>query len=187
MQGDEPLIEAELIRCCAATGRHPMQLRPRAVRLRSRAVRESHIVKVVLERTVMLYSAARLSVSARCLPPNHGDSGALPASSHRNLCLSLRISCPTPSLPAPISSSKRSSSCARWHGHRITVDHGFSPHAEVDTAEDLARQGNDRPRLAGGFRSSAGNGIIGLPAGRLRSLSGQPRHRSRAIATKIKI
>lgn len=149
VQGDEPLIEAELIRGVAQQlAAHPDAAIATACCPLTEAAQfaNPNIVKVVLDkngyalyfsRATIPYARDAFAAGITVIP------AGLPVYRHIGLyayrCAFLASYAEL--APAPIEQFEALEQLrALWHGHRITVAvTAFSPHAGVDTAEDLAR------------------------------------------------
>ena len=149
VQGDEPLIEAELIRSVARQlAAHPDAAIATACCPLTEAAQfaNPNIVKVVLDkngwalyfsRATIPYARDEFAAGITAIPAR------LPAYCHIGIyayrCAFLARYAEL--APAPIEQFEALEQLrALWHGHRITVAvTDFSPHSGVDTAEDLAR------------------------------------------------
>jgi 3-deoxy-manno-octulosonate cytidylyltransferase (CMP-KDO synthetase) len=153
VQGDEPLIEPQLVRdvashlaaradCAIATAAHPIDA--------PHEVFNPNVVKVVLDaRGVALYfSRAPIPWSRDAYQPHWPDIAAMPAPAtpvYRHIGLyayRARFLRGYPALAqAPLEQCEQLEQLrAMWHGERIAVRiTAHAPQAGVDTPEDLAR------------------------------------------------
>ena len=175
VQGDEPLIEPELIRGVAQQlAAHPDAAIATACCPLTDAAQlvNPNIVKVVLDRNgyALYFSRAPIPFARDAFADGITRIPAgLPAYRHIGIYAyrAAFLAGYTQLAPAPIEQFEALEQLrALWHGHRISVAvTAAAPHAGVDTAEDLERVKSAArwllSRAATGFREfGAGHGII---------------------------